>query len=394
MTQSTVAAGTRRGRVHGAWVALQHAAPALTAYAAIRALGLAVLAVWAAVTGRDAHLLLVSWDAQWYRAIAEHGYGFVRIHEDGRALSDFAFFPLFPGLERVVAEATGLRVVDAGLVVSAVASLVAAWGIFAVGDQLHGRRVGVLLTVLWAASPVGIVQSMAYSESLFTALAAWSIYAVLTGRWVWAGVLAGLAGLTRPVGVAVIAAVVLAAAVAVLGARRSTDPGSARRSRQGWRVLAGAVVAPLGWLGYVGWVGFRTDGMLGYFDVSGRWGNTFDGGAAFALWIRALLTGSTFWMGLLLCAGVAVLGWLFLLCVQQRQPLPLLVFSGVLLLLALMTSGYFGSKPRFLVPAFPLLLPVALALERRPVAGNAVVALLATASALYGAYWLHGAGPP
>ena len=377
------------------WVALRHAAPALAAYAAIRALGLVVLAVWAAVSGRDAHLLLVSWDAQWYQGIAKNGYGFVRIHEDGRALSDFAFFPLFPGLERIVAEATGLPVVDSGLVVSAIASLFAAWGIFAIADHLHGRRVGVLLTVLWAASPVGIVQSMAYSESLFTALAAWSIYAVLTGRWVWAGALAGLAGLTRPVGVAVIAAVVLSAAATAFGSRRPAVPGSeCPNPQEHWRRLAGAVLAPLGLLGYVGWVGFRTDNVLGYFEVSGRWGNSFDGGAAFSLWIWGFLTGSTFWLGLLLCAGVALLGWLFLLCVRQRQPLPLLVFCGVLVLLALTTSGYFGSKPRYLVPAFPLLLPIALALERRPVAGKAMIALLVFASAVYGAYWLHGPGPP
>lgn len=63
-----------------------------------------------------------------------------------------------------------------------VASFVAAWGVFAVGDRLHGRCVGILLTVLWAALPVGLVQWMGYTESLFTAFAAWALYAVLTDR--------------------------------------------------------------------------------------------------------------------------------------------------------------------------------------------------------------------
>jgi hypothetical protein len=367
-------------------VRARDAAPALLAYAAVRVLGLGVLAAWAAATGRDAHRLLVSWDGQWYLGIARDGYGFVRVHEDGRSLADFAFFPLFPWLERVVAAVAGLRFVDAGLLVSAVASLGAAWGVFAIGQHVSGRRVGTVLVVLWAAVPVGIVQSMAYTEALFTALAAWALYAAMTRHWVWAGIAAGLAGLTRPVGVAVIAAVLVAAAMSWHHDRSGRRP---------LRAVAGAAIAPLGWLGYVGWVGIETGEPLGYFDVASRWGNDFDGGAAFAAWIGRFLAGAEFLTGLLLCAAVAVLGWLLVLCVRQRQPLPLLVFSIVLVFLALTTSGYYGSKPRYLMPAFPLLLPVAAALARRATGTvAAVLVVLAAASATYGAYWLHGPGPP
>jgi hypothetical protein len=367
-------------------VRLRDAAPALFAYVTVRLAGLAVLAVWAAAAGRDAHHLLVSWDGQWYRGIARGGYGFVRLHEDGRSLSDFAFFPLYPGLERVVGTLAGIRYVDAGLVVSAIASLLAAWGIYAVGNHLYGHRVGIVLVVLWAALPIGIVQSMAYSESLFTALAAWSLYAAITGHWLWAGLAASLAGLTRPVGVAVVAAVMVAAAIE-LGRGRSVD--------RGLPVLVGAALAPLGWLGYVGWVGVETGDPLGYFVVAERWGNDFDGGAAFAGWIWDFLSGPDVLVGLLLCAALAVLVWLFVLCIRQRQPLPLLVYTGVLLFLALTTSGYFGSKPRYLLPAFPLLAPIAVAVSGlRPRVTVGVLTLLAAGSAVYGAFWLHGPGPP
>ena len=63
--------------------------------------------------------------------------------------------------------------------------------------------------------------------------------------------------------------------------------------------------------------------------------------------------------------------------------------------LALCASSYFGSKPRLLMPAFPLLLPLALTLARaRTRRSAAVVAAVAVASALYGAFWLNGSGPP
>ncbi|MER6142713.1 hypothetical protein ABT174_22165 [Streptomyces sparsogenes] len=371
---------------------LHRAAPALLAYAGTRLLGIAVLAIWAAVAGKSWHQLLSArWDSLWYSRIAEDGYGHTLHLPDGSVHSDLAFFPLLPWLERLISALTPLDAADAGLAVSWVSSLFAAWGIFAVGDRLHGRRVGTALVVLWAVLPVGIVQSMAYSESLFTALAAWGVYALLTGRWVWAGSLAALAGLTRPVGAAVVAAVWLTAAAALLPGGRWR--GAWRPERR--RMLLGVALAPLGWLGYVAWVGARTGSVTGYLRVQEGWRNGFDGGVAFARFVGGLLSGPSFPAGLGLLIGVAALLRLFVECVRRREPLPLLVYAGAVLALALTAKGYFGSKPRLLIPAFPVLLPIAAALARLPAVRAALVlGAVGLGSALYGAFWLNGTGPP
>ncbi|GAA3366804.1 glycosyltransferase family 39 protein [Streptomyces antimycoticus] len=379
----------RPGRA--ARAALRRAAPALLAYAGTRLLGLVVLAIWGAFADKSPHQLLSArWDSLWYTRIAEEGYGYTVHLPDGAVHSNLAFFPLLPALERVISAIAPLDAADAGLLVSWVTSLFAAWGIFAIGDLLYGRRVGLTLAVLWGVLPVGIVQSMAYSESLFTALAAWGVYAALTRRWLWAGLLAALAGLTRPVGAAVVAALWVAAAVELL---------PEGRRRQAWRthrgLLAGVVLAPLGWLGYVAWVAVRTGSVTGYFDVQNGWGNGFDGGLAFAGFIGGLLIKPPFVGGLGLLLGVGALIWLAIRCVRQRQPLPLLAYGGAVLVLALAAKGYFGSKPRLLIPAFPLLLPIAVALARlRPVRTALVLGSAGLASAVYGAFWLHGSGPP
>jgi hypothetical protein len=386
----------------------RRAAPALLGYAAVRALGLAVLAGWSAARGKSAYTLLTArWDSLWYTRVAELGYGYEVRLPNGDVHSNLAFFPLLPWLERLLHAVAPLSYADAGFVVSLLASLAAAAGIFAVADRLYGPRAGFFAVLLWAVLPVGIVQSMAYSESLFTALAAWSLYAVLTGRWVSAGVLAALAGLTRPVGAAVVAAV-WAAAIASLVAER-------RAARSGWaedaagahgvpepapspaRRLAGMLLAPLGTAGYVLWVGHRTGaGPLGYLDVQAGWRNGFDGGYAFAGFVAGKFTSfPSALAGAGLILGVASVVWLYGVGVRQRQPLPLLVHSGLVTLLALCASSYFGSKPRLLMPAFPLLLPLALLLARaRPRRSAVVLGSLAVAGAVYGAFWLNGSGPP
>ncbi|MFF4358232.1 mannosyltransferase family protein [Streptomyces sp. NPDC001604] len=402
--------------------ALRRAAPALLGYVAVRALGLLVLALWSAARGKSAYTLLTArWDALWYTRVAELGYGYEVRLPNGDVHSNLAFFPLLPWLERGLAAVSPLSYADAGFAVSLLASLAAAWGIFAVAEHVYGRRAGVCAVLLWAVLPVGIVQSMAYSESLFTALAAWSLYAVLTGRWLTAGALAALAGLTRPVGLAVVAAVWAAGTVSFVRERSAADaragectpapPGDGSTRRVGpsggapdaprapaavRRALA-MLLAPLGAAGYVLWVGHRTGGgPLGYLDVQAGWRNGFDGGLAFARFVAGKFT--SFPSALAAAAivlGVGLVVWLYVVCVRQRQPLPLLVHAGVVTALALCASSYFGSKPRLLLPAFPLLLPLALALSRLRTSRSAlVVGGVAVASAVYGAFWLNGSGPP
>ncbi|MFE0456570.1 mannosyltransferase family protein [Streptomyces sp. NPDC058914] len=399
--------------------ALRRAAPALVGYAAVRALGLLALALWSAARDKSAYTLLTArWDALWYTRVAELGYGYEVRLPNGDVHSNLAFFPLLPWLERLLHAVSPLSYADAGFVVSLLASLAAAWGIFAVADHVYGSRAGVCAVLLWAVLPVGIVQSMAYSESLFTALAAWSLYAVLTGRWVTAGALAALAGLTRPVGLAVVAAVWAAGALSFVGNRGAEPTDGARTSvRAAWssadapppcdpttgggaltaRRALGLLLAPLGAAGYVLWVGHHTGkGPLGYLDVQAGWRNGFDGGYAFARFIIDKFTSiPSAFAGVGLIVGVALLIWLYVVCVRQRQPLPLLVYAGVVLALALCASSYFGSKPRLLMPAFPLLFPLAVALARLRTPRTAlVVAGVALVSAVYGAWWLNGSGPP
>ncbi|MFI2643482.1 hypothetical protein [Streptomyces sp. NPDC018610] len=398
--------------------ALRRAAPALLGYAAVRALGLLTLAVWSAARGKSAYTLLTArWDSLWYARVAGGGYGYEVRLANGDVHSDLAFFPLLPWLERLLAAVAPLSYADAGFVVSLLASLAAAWGIFAVADHVYGHRdelpgpgtgggrAGLFAVLLWAALPVGIVQSMAYSESLFTALAAWSLYCVLTGRWAGAGALALAAGLTRPVGLAVVAAVWTAAVLSFVRNRSTPRPHGARTGphtpasapRSPVHRVLGMLLAPLGAAGYVLWVGRRTGGgLFGYLDVQAGWRNGFDGGYAFARFVADKLTSfPSALAGLGLIAGVGLLVRLYVVGVRQGQPVPLLVYSGAITALALCASSYFGSKPRLLLPAFPLLLPLAAALARTRAARAALlVSGVALASALYGAFWLNGSGPP
>ncbi|MFF8957969.1 hypothetical protein [Streptomyces sp. NPDC014894] len=362
--------------------ALLRAAPALGLFAAARLTGLLVMACWAWRIDRPPRRTLArSWDSDWYMLIAEHGYGRTLTWPDGAVQSDLAFFPLYPALIRAVTSVLPVTSGSAGLLISWTAAGAAAWGVYAIGERLYGRRVATALVLLWGLLPHSVVLSMAYTEPLLTAFAAWSLYAVLSGRWLWAGALSVLAGLARPNGIAVAAAVCAVAGYTLLR----------ERGRRGeWRIWASAALAPAGWSAYVLYVGFRTgDPPGGYFAVQRGWTSRFDFGAGALRAVREIVLRPTMFPLVITVVIVAVSLALFALLVLDRPPLALLVYTGVLVLITVGGSGFFESKPRFLLPAFPLLLAPARALTKaRPGTAAVMTAALAGLSFAYGTYLL------
>ncbi|KAA2262460.1 hypothetical protein F0L68_13105 [Solihabitans fulvus] len=352
-------------------------------YLAAREFGLLVLNWMAAQNGKAVTPALTSWDGQWFLGIAQGGYANVPqslADAFGRRTAEtpLAFFPGYPTLVRWVAALPGVQLVGAAFAVSLVSGVFCAYGLHRLGSRINGGspRVGLVLVALFAASPMAIVLSMTYSEATFCAFAAWALVGVVERRWVLAGMCCAAAGLVRPTAAALVLAVGLAALVAVV------------RGRDGWRPWVGGLLAPLGLLGYLGWVAQRTGSLDGWFAVQQRgWDSRFDGGAAtwkFGLEIlgsvRSVLELGTVWL---------ILGALVLLVIgfRRRVEWPLLVYAIGVLAMDLGSNGLMNSKARLLLPAFTLLVPAALGLAKRRTS-TVVVALLALSvlSAWFGAY--------
>jgi hypothetical protein len=353
----------------------------LIAYAALRGLCMAIVLSWGYHVGMTPIHLFDRFDMSGYVHIARFGYEKALTYgPDGvPQTTDLAFFPLYPGMIRAVSAISPLSYVSAGLLVAWLASLAAAWGLFAVGGHLYNRRVGVLLVVLWAVLPYAIDESLGLTESLFTALAAWCFYALMKRRWLTAGVLCMISGLSRPTAVALMAAVGVAALIALF-----------RREKPWWRPIVATAISPLGWLAYLVWVARRIHRADGWFYIQDKaWRSSFDGGRYSIHMAANTLSGhqKTIEPYVVTLTLVIVLV-LFVLSILERQPLPMIVYSAVLFITTVGGTNYYHTDPRHLLPAFPLLLPLAVGASRMRVRNLAAVVIVATAvSAWYGG-WL------
>jgi hypothetical protein len=326
--------------------------------------------------------LIASWDSGRYLHIAAHGYSYV----PGNLRLDviFAWFPGYPAAIDTLSWIPGVGADGAALTVTIAAGLAAAWGLTRLGLALTGdQRVSLLMVALWAVAPGSLVWTMLYSEALFCALAVWSLVALVERRWLTAAGLTILAGTVRSTAIGLIAAVAVAALPPVIRAVRAREPIGAW-----WRPAAAMVTAPLGLVGYWAYSAWATHHVAGFAWVEENAHNSFDWGKGIILAAKqAIIYGPNASVALTLlviAAAVILTAW----SLAERIPVYLHAYTLVVVVLALAPGPYYlGSKPRFLLPAMLLGLPLARLLARARIwVLIPVIAVLAAASTWFGIY--------
>ncbi|HWE90162.1 MAG TPA: hypothetical protein VG317_11945 [Pseudonocardiaceae bacterium] len=349
-------------------------------YLGVRALG--VLLLWWMAASHQQPLDLHAWDGNWYLQLSKGGYeGYPTDPNSSLNTHNMAmaFFPAYPVLVHYATPVFFGNRLIAALAVSTVAGVAAAYGVARLTQRLSGSRsAGLVMVVLFAAAPMSIVYSMVYPEAVQCALVAWSLVGVVERNWLLAGWCATIAGLVRPIALPLIVVVMIAAAVALI------------RRRGGWPAWVALLSAPYGLVMYVVWVSIRTGSLTGYFTVQqGGWSERFDGGQTTVQWVANTLTasnGSPFTvLGVLLLIGsVALVGYSV-----RRLPWPVWIYGALTVVNVATVAGVMDSKVRQLLPAFVLLIPLAIAIARRhPARAAAITVLLAGVGLWYSAYGL------
>lgn len=293
--------------------------------------------------------VLMSWDGLWYLEVVRRGYpsavppNVTFFQLEART----AFFPLYPMLVRAANRVLPGGDTVAALGVNAIlgVAFVLAIGLLAralKGDQVAGRTM-----VLAALFPGSFVLSFAYSEPAMLVLAALCLLALHRRYWVTAGLLAALATASRPNALALVAAGAVASFLAI---RRERD----------WRSLAAPLLAPIGFLAFMGYLWARTGEATVWFRVQHE---AWNEGASYgwtALRSIGRFTTHPFDSAVNVITTVCVLALLAMLVALWKARLPAptvaytLVVVGLMLLPATVTA-----RPRFLITAFPLLIAVA-----------------------------------
>ena len=365
-------------------------------YAAIRVLSLAVAAFllhygrFRAIHWSLAHLV-VSWDSGRFLYIAAHGYAYVPGYRHPDSI--LASYPGYPLVIDTIAWIPGIGPGRAGFAVTIAAGLAAAWGLTRLGMALTGdRRISLLMVAVWSVAPASFVLSMVYSEALFCALAIWALLALVQRRWLTAGVLTVGAGLARSsTGVALVAAVAVAALPPVIAALRARQPAA-----MWWRPAVALLLSPLGVLAYWAYSALRLHQFAGFIGLEKSGHDSFDWAQGVFLAVKDVLFGHPSAPEVMTLVVIAAAVVLTICTLTEKFPWCVHVYTLVIVVVALgVGPQYLGSKPRFLLPAFLLSVPVARLLAPLPAwLLGLVIGVLGAASVWFTLFMMTAGAPP
>jgi hypothetical protein len=198
------------------------------------------------------------WDGAWYSEIAAEGYA---------TDASTAFFPLYPLLMRSFAELFGgplsLGALSLwGVLISLVALPFALYFIYRIAEDGWGVQTAKRTILIVCFFPTTFFLNAAYTESLFLALSAASLWAVVVRKDLLLGcALAGFATATRNVGIFLV--------VPLLYEWRRG--GLWWRGYGLWRGLACLALAPSGLLWYAAYLWLRSGDPLLFYSAQGYW---------------------------------------------------------------------------------------------------------------------------
>jgi Mannosyltransferase (PIG-V) len=310
-----------------------------------------------------------NWDVRHFIEIATFGYTDPRTDPNAAA-----FFPAFPLLTRAVAS-IGIPAVIAGMLISTVATAVAAGYLYRLADDDAGSGAGRRAVLYLVLFPTAVFLVAPYSEALFLAGAIPAFYYARRNRWLAASFPAALAVATRAAGI------FLMLGLAVEFLRRNRPP---RRHLAVGIATAVIALAPL--IAYGVYMHAATGNAFQFLvDQREGWDRELTPPwTAFATTWEAAFTDrlapnfQAAFMGELVAvaAGLAVVVW-----AAARREWGYVAYMGSLLAV-LMTSVWYLSVPRILLTFFPALVFLAGATRRRPLRHELLVVVFAALATL------------
>ncbi len=299
-----------------------------------------------------------AWDAQHYLAIAEHGYP----EHLRQPYSILAFFPGTPLVVHALHLLTGSYVL-AGFIESSVMGAVACCFAVALVARRYGQAAGARAAVVLAVAPGAFLLGMAYAEPLAIAMCLGALVFLERRRFVLAGGLGFVAGLSSP-----FAMPLVLAATYLAWSRREIGAALV------------ACAAPLGFLAFQLYALVRTGRFPVWFAAERTFGQGFLLANTIDRFTRSSGVGipATVALSLLLAAAA------FAAMVKVRAPATWWLFAIAVVGVGLFSAGSWVN-PRILLDAFPLELAVGVAV-RGPAFRLLVVLSFVAMMAALGAY--------
>lgn len=300
------------------------------------------------------------WDVEWYHKIYDHGYpAALPLGLDGSVQNnEWAFYPGFPYLIRAINWLTGVEWKYLAPLVATIFGFAFILVAYKLLRLWLDQRVTLWAIALISISWVSPILQVGYAESMYLFFITLALYAYAKRRD-WLVILSiAIAALVRP---GTLAFGLMFVVLAVL---------NRKDARERWRLLGLAAISGLlglAWL-VIAWV--ATGQWDAYLQTENSWRAGFTGHEQIMPFLGWFESGR-FFIGdgigqVFIAAMVALIVWIFVRPSTRMLGQELYVWSASYLVYLFMFFFPQASSPRILLPAFPLLAALAMAITKGP----------------------------
>jgi len=248
--------------------------------------------------------VIANWDGQWYREIATHGYPGELPMVDGKVEQNvWAYYPLYPGLIRIVM-AAHVSFGVAASIVSLTCAAAAMCLLFRMLDRTAGRFAATMGVVAMCSFPAAVSFQLAYTEGLALLLLLSALWCLREGRYFGLMAATVALSLTRPI----VLPLTLVLAVTWLVRWRSTRSEFLTGDRFRLALATGISIASFGLWPVIAWLGTGDPSAFGVSQQA--W--ILDGSTGWPTWLALLVSLSSPALVVVVCVGLAVLGLVLL----------------------------------------------------------------------------------
>lgn len=286
------------------------------------------------------------WDGGHYFEIAEHGYS---------KLSDYAFFPLFPMLTKLISPFFKNNIILSGLIITNTAFLLFLFTIYKYAVGKYGKKVALNTITTFLVFPTTFFAVAFYSEPIFLLFAAIVFLFLNRHSYLASSVSASLASLARPVGIILTLSLFYSYFAQIKFDVRKID-----------KKFLHLIPSVFGFAIYVIYLWSKTNDPLRFLSVQSIWNrNVTDPISTILSYFWAYLVGEVRPVNDYFDLATTLIFLVILIAGRRKIPSSLWIFS-VLVILIPAASGTLTSMPRYVLSSLGAFIIIGKYLEEKP----------------------------
>lgn len=286
------------------------------------------------------------WDGGYYYNIAKSGYS---------TLEDFAFFPLYPILIKIISLIISLDILFLGLLISNLAFLIFLYLLYKLVNLRFNKKIARTTIITLLFFPTTFYAVALYSESIFLMLVVSAFLTLWQKKYLMASVAISLASLTRGAGVFLIISLIYSYLSHINFALKKVNTK-----------MLHLVPSVLGIALYMIYLAATTNDPFKFLNVQDLWQRSItDPVSTIASYLWSLLTMQAQPINVWLDLGFTLLFLTVLILGARKIPSSLWIFSMFAILIPSAT-GTLTSMPRYLLSSLGAFIIIGQFLEERP----------------------------